>query len=78
MSGKFNDSRAKLLPADTGLWNVRGDFMKYANQEAYEMEIEKPEEFAAIMAEDHLQAYCMARIQKFSFRAPTGSARQAG
>src|SRR5215212_621871 len=30
---------------------TEGDFMKYANQEAYEMEIEKPEEFAAIMAE---------------------------
>src|SRR3712207_8556755 len=28
-----------------------GDFMKYANEEAYGMRIEKPEEFAAIMAE---------------------------
>jgi len=27
------------------------DFMKYANQEAYEMKIDKPEEFAAVMAE---------------------------
>ncbi|MDQ3848195.1 MAG: replication factor C small subunit, partial [Thermoproteota archaeon] len=27
------------------------DFMKYANEESYQMKLEKPEEFAAIMAE---------------------------
>jgi replication factor C small subunit len=51
MSGKFNESRAKLLELTQVYGMSEGDFMKYANQEAYEMEIENPEEFAAIMAE---------------------------
>ena len=51
MSGKFNDSRAKLLELTQVYGMSEGDFMKYANQEAYEMKIEKQEEFAAIMAE---------------------------
>jgi replication factor C small subunit len=51
MSGKFNDSRAKLLELTQVHGMSEGDFMKYANQEAYEMKIEKQEEFAAIMAE---------------------------
>jgi replication factor C small subunit len=51
MSGKFNESRAKLLELTQVYGMSEGDFMKYANQEANEMEIEKPEEFAAIMAE---------------------------
>ena len=51
MSGKFNDSRAKLLELTQVYGMSEGDFMKYANQEAYEMKIEKPDEFAALMAE---------------------------
>ncbi len=51
ISGKFNDSRAKLLELTQVYGMSEGDFMKYANEEAYEMRIEKPEEFAAIMAE---------------------------
>jgi replication factor C small subunit len=51
MSGKFNDSRAKLLELTQVHGMSEGDFMKYANQEAYEMKIEKQDEFAAIMAE---------------------------
>jgi replication factor C small subunit len=51
MSGKFNESRVKLLELTQVYGMSEGDFMKYANQEANEMEIEKPEEFAAIMAE---------------------------
>src|SRR5918994_239048 len=51
MSGKFNDSRAKLLELTQVYGMSEGDFMKYANEEAYEMRIEKPEELAAIMAE---------------------------
>jgi replication factor C small subunit len=51
MSGKFNDSRAKLLELTQVYGMSEGDFMRYANEEAYEMRIEKPEEFAAIMAE---------------------------
>jgi len=51
MSGKFNDSRAKLLELTQVYGMSEGDFMKYANEEAYDMTIEKPEEFAALMAE---------------------------
>jgi replication factor C small subunit len=51
MSGRFNDSRAKLLELTQVYGMSEGDFMKYANEEAYEMKIEKPGEFAAIMAE---------------------------
>lgn len=51
MSGKFNEARAKLLELMQVYGMSETDFMKYANQEAYEMKIEKPEEFAAIMAE---------------------------
>ena len=51
MSGRFNDSRAKLLELTQVHGMSEGDFMKYANEEAYEMKIEKLEEFAAIMAE---------------------------
>ncbi|HEY9407908.1 MAG TPA: replication factor C small subunit [Nitrososphaera sp.] len=51
MSGRFNDSRAKLLELTQVDGMSEGDFMRYANEEAYEMRMEKPEEFAAIMAE---------------------------
>ena len=53
-----------------------GDFMKYANQDAYEMEIEKPEEFAAIMAELRLRLTgAHPEIRLSALLAPT---RQAG
>jgi replication factor C small subunit len=51
LSGKFNEARAKLLELTQVYGMSETDFMKYANQEAYEIKIEKPEEFAAIMAE---------------------------
>jgi len=51
LSGKFNEARAKLLELTLVYGMSETDFMKYANQEAYEMKIEKPDEFAAIMAE---------------------------
>jgi len=51
LSGKFNEARAKLLELMLVYGMSETDFMKYANQEAYEMKIEKPDEFAAIMAE---------------------------
>src|ERR687896_59059 len=51
MSGRFNDSRAKLLELTQVYGMSEGDFMRYANEEAYGMRMEKPEEFAAIMAE---------------------------
>lgn len=51
LSGRFNEARAKLLELTQVYGMSETDFMKYANQEAYDMKIEKPEEFAAIMAE---------------------------
>lgn len=51
MSGKFNDSRAKLLELTQVYGMSEGDFMRYANEEAYGIRMENPEEFAAIMAE---------------------------
>jgi replication factor C small subunit len=51
LAGKFNEARAKLLELTQVYGMSETDFMKYANQEAYEMKIEKPDEFAAIMAE---------------------------
>ncbi|HZI70485.1 MAG TPA: replication factor C small subunit [Nitrososphaeraceae archaeon] len=51
IAGKFNDARIKLLE----LTNVYGmserDFLKYANQELYEMKIDHLHELAALMAE---------------------------
>ncbi|MEO9295102.1 MAG: replication factor C small subunit [Nitrososphaera sp.] len=51
MSGKFNEARAKLLELTQVYGMSEGDFMKYANQEAYDMKLERPDEFAALMAE---------------------------
>ncbi len=51
LSGKFNEARAKLLELMQVYGMSETDFMKYANQEAYEMKIDKPDEFAAIMAD---------------------------
>jgi replication factor C small subunit len=51
IAGKFNDARIKLLE----LTNVYGmserDFLKYANQELYEMKLDHLDELAALMAE---------------------------
>ncbi len=51
LSGKFNEARAKLLELTMVYGMSETDFMRYANQEAYDMKIEKPEEFASLMAE---------------------------
>jgi replication factor C small subunit len=51
MSGRFSDSRAKLLELTQVYGMSEGDFMRYANEEAYGMRMENLEEFAAIMAE---------------------------
>jgi replication factor C small subunit len=51
ISGKFNESRAKLLELTQVYGMSESDFMKYASQEAYDMKLEKSGEFAAIMAE---------------------------
>jgi replication factor C small subunit len=51
LGGKFNEARAKLLELMQVYGMSETDFMKYANQEAYDIKIERPDEFAAIMAE---------------------------
>ena len=49
--GKFNEARAKLLELTQVYGMSETDFMKYASQEAYEMKLERPDEFASLMAE---------------------------
>lgn len=51
LGGKFNEARAKLLELTQVYGMSETDFMKYANQEAYDIKIERLDEFAAIMAE---------------------------
>ena len=51
LAGKFNDARVKLLELIHVYGMSEGDFLKYANQEAYDMKLDRPDEFAALMAE---------------------------
>ena len=51
LSGKFKEARAKLLELIHVYGMSESDFLKYANQEAYDMKLERPDEFAALMAE---------------------------
>jgi replication factor C small subunit len=51
LSGKFNDARIKLLELTHVYGMSESDFLKYANQEAYNMKLDQPSEFAALMAE---------------------------
>lgn len=49
--GKFNEARIKLLELTQVYGMSETDFLKYANQEAYDLKLENPGEFAALMAE---------------------------
>jgi replication factor C small subunit len=51
LAGKFNDARVKLLELMHVYGMSEGDFLKYANQESYGMKLDRPDEFAALMAE---------------------------
>ena len=51
LSGKFQDARVKLLELIQVYGMSESDFLKYANQEAYGMKLDRPDEFAALMAE---------------------------
>ena len=51
LMGKFNDARLKLLELTHVYVMSESDFLKYANQEAYDMKLDRPDEFAALMAE---------------------------
>jgi replication factor C small subunit len=51
LSGKFTDARVKLFELTNVYGMSENDFLKYANQEAYDMKLDRPDEFAALMAE---------------------------
>jgi replication factor C small subunit len=51
LAGKFNDARAKLLELTQVYGMSETDFMKYANQELFELKIDKADEVAELMAE---------------------------
>src|SRR5919201_1531524 len=48
LAGKFNDSRLKLLELTNVYGLSEGDFLKYANQELYDMKLEHLDELAAL------------------------------
>ena len=45
LMGKFNDARLKLLELTHVYGMSESDFLKYANQEAYDMKLDRPDEF---------------------------------
>jgi replication factor C small subunit len=51
LSGKFHEARFKLFELMQVYGMSENYFIKYANQEAYDMKLDRPDEFAALMAE---------------------------
>jgi replication factor C small subunit len=51
LGGKFHDARIKLFELIQVYGMSEIDFLKYANQEAYDLKLDRPDEFAALMAE---------------------------
>jgi replication factor C small subunit len=51
IAGKFSDARIKLLELTNVYGMSEGDFLKYANQELYNMKLDHLDELAALMAE---------------------------
>jgi replication factor C small subunit len=51
LAGRFTDARVKLFELTNVYGMSENDFLKYANQEAYDMKLDHPDEFAALMAE---------------------------
>jgi replication factor C small subunit len=49
--GNFHDARIRLFELTQVYGMSESDFLKYANQEAYDLKIDRPDEFAALMAE---------------------------
>ena len=47
LMGKFNDARLKLLELTHVYGMSESDFLKYANQEAYDMKLDRPDEFGS-------------------------------
>jgi replication factor C small subunit len=80
LAGKFNDSRHKLLELTNVYGMSEGDFLKYANQELYDMKLEHLDELAALMAEyDYrLVAGAHPEIQLTAFLAQLGKLGSKG
>jgi replication factor C small subunit len=74
LAGKFHDARIKLLDLIQVYGMSESDFLKYANQEAYDLKLDRPDEFAALMAEyDYrLATGAHPEIQLVSFLAQLG------
>jgi replication factor C small subunit len=51
LSGKFHEARLRLFELMQVYGMSENDFLKYANQEAYDLKLDRPDEFAALMAE---------------------------
>ncbi|HEY7572445.1 MAG TPA: replication factor C small subunit [Nitrososphaeraceae archaeon] len=51
ISGKFNESRIKLMELTTVFGISHGDFLKYAYQEIYSLKLPNPNKIAVLMAE---------------------------
>ena len=51
IAGKFNDARIKLLELTNVYGMSEADFLKYANQELYDMKLDHLDELASVMAE---------------------------
>jgi replication factor C small subunit len=51
LAGRFTDARVKLFELTNVYGMSENDFLRYANQEAYDMKLDHPDEFAALMAE---------------------------
>lgn len=51
LAGKFNDARIQLMELTAVYGMSETDFLKYANQESFEMRLDNLDEFASILAE---------------------------
>jgi replication factor C small subunit len=51
LSGKFHEARFRLFELMQVYGMSENDFLKYANQEAYDLKLDRPDEFAELMAE---------------------------
>ena len=51
LAGKFNDARIKLMELTSVYGMSETDFLKYANQESFDMKLDNLDEFASVMAE---------------------------
>ena len=51
LAGKFNDARIKLMELTSVYGMSETDFLKYANQESFDMKLDNLDEFASLMAE---------------------------